>query len=81
MSRVVSDDEHLDDIGPDPDAELEFGGYVEFAPDFRIVLAVPFSEEALSGISSYARGEGIDSVAAVQRLVDEALAAHPQPRR
>ncbi len=81
MSRAMLAGERLDDLGPDDDAEFEIDDSIEFAPDFRLLLQIPFSEEALKGISDYARAEGIDAVKAVQRLVDEALAAHPQPRR
>jgi hypothetical protein len=66
-------DEHFDDIGPDLDLEVDDN--VQIAADSRLSLVVPFTSERLSALSTYARGQGINAIEAVQRLVDEALAA------
>jgi hypothetical protein len=82
MIRAVTSDERFDDdFGPDDDMELELGGPVEFAPDFELVVEVWFSGDRRKAVGRYAKDHGISFSDAVHRLVDEALAAHPQPRR
>jgi hypothetical protein len=83
MIRAVPANERFDDddIGPDPDMDLELGGPVEFAPDFELVSEVWFSGDRRKAIQRYADDQGVSFDDAVDRLVDEALAAHPQPRR
>jgi hypothetical protein len=82
MIRAMSADERFhDDISPDDDLELELDGPVEFAPDFELVLEVWFKGDQRRAVGHYAKEQGISFSDAVHRLVDEALAAHPQPRR
>jgi hypothetical protein len=83
MIRAVPAKErfHDDDIGPDPDMDLELGGPVEFTPDFELVFEVWFRGDRQKAVQQFADDQGISFDDAVHRLVDEALAAHPQPRR
>jgi hypothetical protein len=81
MVRAMPADDRFDDIGPDPDMELEIDESVEFAPDFHVALGVPFTGNQLSAIEAYGKEHGVNAIQAVQRLVDEALAAQPQSRR
>jgi hypothetical protein len=76
VTRTMTAKKHPDDVGPNPEMELEYVEDVEFAPDFRIVLEVPFDSDALAGLSDYARAHGLNAIEAVQRLVSEALSAH-----
>jgi hypothetical protein len=81
MVRAMPVDDRFDDIGPDPDMELEIDDSIEFAPDFEFVFEVRFKGDRRTAIERFAKEQGIDFFEATHRLVDEALAAHPQPPR
>jgi hypothetical protein len=81
MIRAMPADERLDDLGPDDDVELEIDDSIEFAPDCEIVFVVKLRGDRLNAVEQFADDQGISFDEAVDRLVDEALAAHPQPRR
>jgi hypothetical protein len=81
MVRLMAADESYDELGPDDDAELVIDDSIEFAPDCEIVLGVGFRGDQRTAIERFAKEQGIDFFEATHRLVDEALAAHPQPRR
>lgn len=76
MDRI----EVADDIEPDPNMDLSGGEWIDGDPDAQVALTVPFTGEELEALERVGHEHGTGAIAAVRRLVAEALEARSKRR-
>jgi hypothetical protein len=68
---------HLGRHQPEPEDQIDPSllDSVEASPDGRAILAVPFSEQELDELETFARRHGTDEISAIRDMVRSVLAA------